>query len=350
MTKLNAKNIGGKIKKKHILMIVAFFVGVVFIVSSYAWFSTALNVKVKNFNMIVSKNSGLSISFDGITYDSYVEISEDMLINKIRKTYPTNTSQWPALGLVPVSTNGIKTNNNDKYDVFAGGGVSYKNRKRDNGFVMTSLVNEDKINDLSYYIAFDIFLKNVTGSPVDDNLFLDYGTSITMDSEATDEMLGLVNSMRIGFVKIGSVPLTAKVNDIQGIKCNNNCKTVIYEPNSTSHSDLSIERAKKYNLDLIDGQFFPTYAWLKNGGPIEIKNTISGSGLLNPEYFALQNTITEADFRKPIFEIPNGITKFRIYVWVEGQDIDSLETDSQGADISISIDLTKDTKGYDYFN
>ena len=36
----------------------------------------------------------------------------------------------------------------------------------------------------------------------------------------------------------------------------------------------------------------------------------------------------------------------RIYVWLEGQDIDSLETDSQGADVSISISFRKDTQGY----
>ena len=36
----------------------------------------------------------------------------------------------------------------------------------------------------------------------------------------------------------------------------------------------------------------------------------------------------------------------RVYVWLEGQDIDSLETDSQGAEVSISISFVKDTQGY----
>ena len=44
------------------------------------------------------------------------------------------------------------------------------------------------------------------------------------------------------------------------------------------------------------------------------------------------------------------IIMIRIYIWIEGQDIDSLETDSEGADISVSLSLTKDTVGYTDFN
>jgi hypothetical protein len=50
------------------------------------------------------------------------------------------------------------------------------------------------------------------------------------------------------------------------------------------------------------------------------------------------------------FEIPNGITKARVYVWIEGQDVDSLETDSEGAEVEIGIDFTKDTAGWDAFD
>ena len=91
---------------------------------------------------------------------------------------------------------------------------------------------------------------------------------------------------------------------------------------------------------------FPTYAYIKAGGPFEIADTVSGSTALDYNYFKLQDTITESDFSKPLFTIPNGITKLRVYVWLEGQDIDSLETDSQGAEVSISISFVKDTQGY----
>ena len=51
------------------------------------------------------------------------------------------------------------------------------------------------------------------------------------------------------------------------------------------------------------------------------------------------------------FTIPsNAVSRLRVYVWLEGQDIDSLETDSEGAKISISLDFSKDTYGYNSYD
>ena len=163
-------------------------------------------------------------------------------------------------------------------------------------------------------------------------------------------MQGLVNSFRVGIVKIGSVDLKASVNEIQNISCNNNCKSVIYEPNSKFHTPLSIERAKKYNVNLVDGYTFPTYAYIKAGGPIYVENSISGSSRVDREYFTVQETMKDEDLVKPIFTIPNGITKARVYVWIEGQDIDSLETNSKGTDVEITIDFIKDIEGWTSFD
>lgn len=332
--------------KFYLSVIVIFLLGILLIFSTYAWFSTSLNVRVKTFNMIVTRNSGLSISFDAINYDRAIEISEDVLINRLVETYPNNLSQWAANGLVPVSSPGIINNNSYFFDIYSSSGVRYKNRDLTDGFVTTVLTNESKRRAFNNFIAFDLFIKNETGSPIDDNLYLEHDTEFVMTSESTDEMVGLINSARIGFVKVGSVPLNTPAQVIQNLQCNNNCKSIIYEPNSTNHSELSIERAKKFGINLKDGKEFPTYAYKKAGGPFEIADTISGSVALNYDYFELQETITGEAFDTPLFSVPNGITKLRVYVWLEGQDIDSLETDSQGAEVSISISFIKDTQGY----
>src|SRR5574344_2024417 len=95
--------------KKHnlIMGIIITIIGLIMIVSTYAWLSTSLNVKINNFKMQVTKNSGLTISLDGINFDHSVEISYDTIIDQLKNTYPNNTSQWSANGLTPVSTNGI---------------------------------------------------------------------------------------------------------------------------------------------------------------------------------------------------------------------------------------------------
>ena len=80
MTKSNLK----------MMFIVILSFGTLFIFASYAWFSTNLNVKINTFNMSVTKNSGLSISLDGINYDTFVEVSKEILIDKLKDTYPNN--------------------------------------------------------------------------------------------------------------------------------------------------------------------------------------------------------------------------------------------------------------------
>ena len=326
-------------------LILAF--GILFIFSSYAWFSTNLNVKIKTFNMIVTKNSGLEISFDGVNYDTSIEISVDTLIHDLKATYPNHKNQWSSNGLTPVSSNGISNPNTYFFDVFASsGGVRYPNFKKENGYIRTVLAKENDPNEFNNYIAFDLFFKNTTGSPVSDNLYIEGGTEITMEETADEEMHGLFNSLRVGFVKVGTAVLNAEPVVVQNLQCHNNCESIIYEPNSSAHSSLSIERAENYGITLVDGERYPTYAWIKPGGPIYVKNTVSGSPDLDLNYFKLQETITEDDFSKPLFSIPNGVTKARVYLWIEGQDIDSLETDSDGADLSISINFIKDTQGY----
>ena len=162
--------------------------------------------------------------------------------------------------------------------------------------------------------------------------------------------MGLVNSFRVAIVKIGTVSATAPVEEIQGITCNNQCEAIIYEPNSKNHTNLSIERAKKFDVTLVDGIEFPTYAYVKEGGPVYLKNLVSGSPNMDLSFIELQETITEEDFKTPLFEIPDGITKARIYIWIEGQDIDSLETYSDGTKVDINLSFIKDNKGYEAFD
>lgn len=345
----NKTRILGHINQKKTIVALVLF-GILFITATYAWFSSSLNVKIRTFRMLVEQNSGLTISLDGINFDTSIEVSEDTIYTNLVNTYPNNTSQWSRNGLVPVSSNGITNNNSPVFNIFTSDGVLYRRNDKDNGFVYTIQREETGRKRYSYYLAFDVFFRNDTGSPVSDNLYFDYDTSITIASDTNEEMQGLGNSVRVGIVKINSTTLDAPVSTIQNLSCNNNCYSIIYEPNSRNHTALSIERARKYNVNLVNGERFPTYAFSKAGGPIFVANTVSGSPNLDLEYFTLQNTITEEDFNNPLFEIPNGITKARIYLWIEGQDIDSLETDSEGADLNVSLSFVKDTEGYEAFN
>lgn len=339
--------------KLNLVLMVTFFTGVLLTISTYAWLSVALNVRVKFFDLSVSSDSGLFISLDGINFSDSIEISANSVTSDLKNTYPNNVNQWSIGGLWPVSSNGIKTRNNDKFDIYVGEINKYRQKEKKNEkFLNTVLTQENAPNVLNTYIAFDFFLKNVSGSPKSDNLYFDEGTYIVFDEETPEDikeaMSGVINSMRFGVVKISSVPTKTNANIIQNLKCNNNCESIIYEPNYNLHSDLSISKAMEHGVSLVDGEYTPTYAVIKEGNFLKHTNGQIGSGIpLDTEHFSLQNTINELDFEKPIFQIPNAITKMRAYIWLEGQDIDSLEITSKGAPIYIAINFIKDLAGYE---
>lgn len=345
-------NLSSKIRKNtRVLFIVAFLFGISFIIATYAWFSVSLNVKIKFFDMTVSSDSGIFISLDGINFSDSVEINSINLIDKLTETYPNHSNQWSGGGLWPVSSNGIKTSNDDKFAVFNGQVVKPKGQNRSKKrYLMTNLASEATPSKTNSYIGFDLFLKNVSGSPNNDNLFLNEDTFITFGDEVREEdiplMSGIMNSIRFGFVKIGSVPTKSLASDIQNIKCNNNCQSIIYEPNSTFHSEKSILTAQEHDYILKDGDYIDTYGVINAGEYLEHRAIYQSVDNIDKEHFALQNTITIDDFEDAIFQIPNGITKFRVYVWIEGQDIDSLETYSLGAAINLGIGFEKDLAGY----
>ncbi len=342
-----------KRQSKFLLLLLAFFSGILFIFYSYAWFSSSLDVKIQFFDMTVSSNNGLFISLDGIDFSDTVEISKKTIIDELKDRYPANTNQWASGGLWPISTVGINNSNENRFDLYAGAIL----KKRDENRIMRKHLNTIKIYEntstaYTSFVAFDIFLKNVSGSPLTDNLFISEGTYIDFDKdveeETKDEMQGLLNSIRFGFLFMDYTNNYDTVENIQALSCNNKCFHVIYEPNSLAHTSLSIERAMKdFNVSLIDGIYKKTYAIVDVGRELQYANGHPETGIaLDTKHFREQITIKDEDLSTHVYEIPNGITKVRVYVWIEGQDIDSLETNSEGAPLNLAIDFEKDLAGY----
>jgi len=340
-------------KKTRTVFIVTFLLFVSLVVATYAWFSASLNVKIKFFDIKVSTDTGLFISLDGIHFSDTVEISRDSVIFDLKKNYPNHTNQWATAGLWSVSSNGIPNANSDKFAVYEGKIGKYTDKPRKGiKFLNTFLMPEDKPDDYNQYIAFDIFLKNVSGSPKKDNLYIGAGTYIdfddTADEETIEKMQDIMNSMRIGILKIGETSSKSPVSTIQNLKCNNQCVSYIYEPNSLSHNEESITAAANLGISLVDNTYVPTYGVIAEGKRLDHKSGFINSGVnLDLEHFALQKTIFEDDFEDPIFQVPNGITKARVYLWIEGQDVDALEVHSEGAPVYLNLDLEKDLAGYE---
>ena len=351
--KSTLKNKESMSKKKFYLTLTSIlFLSILLIFSTYAWFSTTLNVKITTFNMLVAKNAGLEISFDAVNYAQSLEISEDILFNDVAVNYPNHKSFWSTNGLFPVSTIGNKSRNSYFFDIYRSPGVKYFDLfTKEDPYIQTRFYSQEEPKRNSGFLAFDLFFKNDNNeSPTPDNLYFDYNTGVIMLEELSEQMQGLVNSFRIGIVKVGSLPMDATPTQVQNIQCNHQCQAIIFEPYSKNHTQMSIDKASKYGITLVDGEYFPTYANITSVDHADIENTISGSPTLDTTAFALQETITENEFDEPLFTIPHGITKTRVYVWIEGGDIDNIETDSEGAEVAINLNFVKDVYGWESYD
>lgn len=320
-----------------------FLTGVTLIYSTYAWFSSSLDVNISDFKMTTNSETGLTISLDGINWGNNVEISEETIIDNLNKTYPKNTNQW-SKELGAVSTVGIKNASADKFSIYINQNSIVKKKKSPDNLMFSPIaILEQEQNKNAEFIAFDIFLKNVTGSPKSDNLYLDEGTEFKIKSEKDNTV---INSMRIGMVFMDSISKKSTETAIQNISCNNHCTQIIYEPNSTTHSDETIKLASEHNISLSKGQYYPTYGVYAGDTKINLWSGIYGSDYeLNTSVFKKQETIT--DFSRPIAKLPDGIMKVRVYIWLEGQDIDVAELISDGYELTCSINLRKDMAGYE---
>ena len=218
------------------------------------------------------------------------------------------------------------------------------------------------------------------------------GASSDSDDVVGVENTGIENSVRVGFAQIGRVSIKdiKDENDaaiLARISCDDETqdskklitglcrRATIWEPNDTQHVQNAInwyeKSCLKRNSDgsdvrdpnsysnedcnpVVNGQAYPTYA---------VKKTISSGDNVNgydgPAYNSYTKTIenelleayeyfTDTDkFQKgtarPLFMTlaPNSITKVRVYVWIEGQDIDNYDFAAIGRKISVKFGFTK---------
>ena len=326
------------------LIFMALITCLVLIYSSYAWFSATLDVKLNNFRAVVDPETGIYISLDGINWGSTVEISKENIITNLKKTYPGHNNQWSD-GMTSVSTIGQENLTDDKFAMFGNktpfiGRILGKNKTE----IDIVKLNEEQPNDDADFIAFDIFIKNLTTSPYSDNLYLVDGTKVVNASDVTDDTAA--NAIRLGMLFMGSVHKNSSIDTIQQITCDPICKQYIYEPNSTMHNESSIKILKKHKYEIENGKEYPTYGAYKSQDNVQIWSGIKNSLVpLNENVFQFQKTTKTLN--EPIGQIASGITKIRVYIWVEGQDVDIIEQKSTGYEVSVIMNFEKDMAGYE---
>ena len=385
-------------------------------VSTYAWFIGMKTVNVTAFDVEIAAIDGLSLSLDGKNFGDTVTINESNYSDPgVKGTYLTNTNSWGGKGLIPMSTVGKIDTDSSNLILFEKGSFTAS----PGGYrVMASQVENDT-DEQDGYVAFDLFVKNLSGNAYYDTVDIKNEEGIYLTPQSVvktgakgQKTAGIENSVRVAFAQIGRVKAdTTSADNITKITCANVpaadgqvqvtgiCRDAqIWEPNDTKHVQNAINWYQKscltrkastdgddvndpnsYNAGskctaVEDGTAYPTYAISNN---IEIadnvniydgaayntytKNTVDYKTYtegVRSTYNLVDMTYSKADGigyftdtmknvegkDRPQFMTlaPNSITKLRVYVWIEGQDIDNYDFASLGKKITINFGFTKE--------
>lgn len=395
-----AKKANRRTRKIKNLVLICTFSSIMFIVTTYAWFIGMRTVNVSSFDVSIATTDSLLLSLDGKKWDTTVNINGTNY-NDTSVVYEGNANSWSKGGLIPMSTVGAMDQTSSRMKLFekasltmTAGGYRLMASQVDN--YTNKIAGYDwQYDEAKGYVAFDLFVKNFSGQEyyVENNTKNEEAIFLTTDSEvkvAADGVAdsGIENSVRVAFAQIGRV--SAKTLDpatITAITCTGDanvtgiCRTAtIWEPNEKAHVEGAIQHytsscskrtganvfaSGAYTSDacgtFADGDELPTYAIQKeitDGTLVDIYDGTEFNGYAEnigtDDYLNDVATFTDTDKVKAGNErpefltlAPNSITKIRVYIYIEGQDIDNNDLASIGKKISVAFGLTKDRFDYE---
>ena len=395
-------------RKLRNLMFVCAICAIVLAASTYAWFTGLQEVKVNPFQVEIAAADSLQLSLNGEQWSETISFTDEADLKS--KSYGGGTSvNWPKYkrpgtdievnGLVPVSTIGIFNKDKSELKLFEKQSMTTSS----GGYrLLANEINYADQNRQKGYLAFDLFVKNFSGTQYitsedpndissEEAIYLTPSSAVTVGEGGVQDA-GIENSVRVAFAQVGRISANETTQDnITGMKCTGGpegstgiCRNAqIWEPNDTKHvaTALSWYNTSCRKRDNSSGNFLdtncetvtgavPTYSIAKaiNPNPSALQKDIVDI-YDGPEYNGYtNNTIKETtgvarNDSKPLLAVdtftdseknlkgvdrpsfmtlaPNSITKVRVYVYIEGQDIDNFDYASVGKYIKVGFGFTK---------
>ena len=358
--------------------------------STYAWFTGLQDVNVSPFEVEIAAADSLELSLNGKDWSSTLTFTKDDFSTK---TYDVNSYNWPSDGLFPVSTVGALDENSSRMIMFeksslttTPGGYRLMANQVEN---LEGAREGSKENSQDGFVAFDLFIKNYSGTQYyeenneknEEAIYLDYTSAVNIAESGVADS-GIQNSVRVAFAQIGRVSAyTDTQENITKLNCKGDTagatgicrKATIWEPNDTKHvapaiqyyqnsckertgedvtdkdsftnnacgevkdgvarSTYAIAQEIEYNdnVDVYDGDHFNKY-----------KASVTSGKLADYDYFTDTEKNKKGVLRPSFMTLaPNSITKVRVYIYIEGQDIDNYDYAAVGKQISVAFGFTK---------
>ena len=365
----NTKKSEKKKRKLRTLILLLFLTIIMFGTSTYAWFTANQTVTIQSINVHVETSDGIQISTNGSTWKSIITTADITGSTDGVPNYYAGADNFIPNTLDAVSTDGTiladATAGTKKLDFYSS--IIGTDANTGNYTIMTSQI--DEATDKTKFVAFDIFLKVSSAKDVYLNSKSTFSNVIPQAGSAAGDK-GLKNAARVAFVPIGEAAATdpvATVTTAYGADSALTAKFKIWEPNSDFHSAVVVDSvAPSYHVTLTETS---SGSGLYNAVPYRgvtqaiatpqdlvntVNNTVttgtepvsagtvtttdgvySSTGILLPTPITLDYANTDYQ----VFSLPAGITKMRVYMWIEGQDIDC-ENNASGTDITFNLEFT----------
>ncbi len=314
------------IKKRAFVSAIAMLIvsAIVLTSSTFAWFSMSKEASVESMDLTVSSPEGIQISANASAWTASLSVDEifdnDDQTTSRYDAYEGNNNLYPA-DLIPVSSCFSRAASATGYANF------FKATLNDAGMASITAVNQSKAaQDAAGLIAFDLFFKVAESQTV-------YFSGSTFTDNSNSKIL---SALRVAFTPLGTVAIgtdaaTATALNTFSAGTNN----IIYEVKSMERSDDAAA------LQIGAGALTTKGLANNNGGnQVTTANGIITNGAVANDITGKQIADTATATEKA-FKLNAGITKMRVYIWVEGNDVDCLNSVA-GAALTANLKFTID--------
>lgn len=279
------------VKKAVFPALVALLCSVIALTSvSYAWFTMGNTASVDQIELSVTSAAGMQVSATGDegTFKSVIPVAE---------LEDVDTNQLEGVTLTPVSTTQALVSGLHKF---------YTGTVEDDG-----TIEYEENGNAENFVYFDLYFKSAGGQ----TLYFDLSSTLT-DKQGNDKDTSL--AMRVSFVYFGT-HTTPGAGGITGL-ASTATSSVIWNPNPSTHTTAA--QNKGHANDTADSN----------------QGVGTTGALANITYGTeVQKTVETVQYSGyEIADMTQGYHKVRVYIWIEGEDVDC-DNDVSGG--SILVDL-----------
>ncbi|MGD9901239.1 MAG: hypothetical protein AB7S44_01735 [Spirochaetales bacterium] len=276
--------------------------------ATFAWFTRGTQATASGFDFTASAASGIQVSTDALTWKSSITTTDfDLTAGQ-----PQENSRLSIASMEPVSTiDGTADLTDGEFDF-------YTATSGDGNFTISA--------DHTNYLVFDLYFLNQGADAL--TLSLTNASAVTDGVNDQDASL----STRVGFVVEGSNNDPTTATGLAG-----GSSTYIWEPNSTTHSASALAAGVTASAK------YEYHGLYDNNGGVPVTDIdYYGHLTANASYTTIVDTTHDLEIGDSgvVTVLPGAgsgqITKVKVFVWMEGQDVDSNNAASTG-DVAIEL-------------